>query len=112
MNLHHHLRQSRPEDAIRARDLGTDKLAGLRGCGETAQLCIEKWFGTMGNAGAIESNPGLNPTSNTTQLGNRAVYLTSQHHFLPNYLGIHTHTLWGLFSDASVGKPKACEGQL
>lgn len=104
MNLHHNLWQSRPEDAIRARGLGIDKLAGQRGWGERAQLCIEKWFGTMGNAGALESNPGLNPTSTTPQLGIWAVYLTSRPHFLPNYLGISTHTHFvGLFSDASLG---------
>lgn len=96
MNLHHNLWQSRPEDAIRARGLGTDKLAGQRRWGERAQLCIEKWLGTMGNVGDIESNPGLYPTSTTTQLSNLGGYLTSQPYFLPNYLGIPTQTLCGV----------------
>lgn len=53
------------EDAFRAWGglQGTEELAGKGALGESSATCRE--MGSVGKAGALESNPGLNPTSIT-----------------------------------------------
>ena len=51
------------EDAFRAWGPDTEEFAGRAAWGESSAVCRE--MGSVGKAGALESNPGLNPTSIT-----------------------------------------------